>query len=80
MGLLYTSSVALSHYSGGYESIQSAAAAVVWRLDGLKISYKSMCFSTRGILIAGVYTTFFVVFTKVREHSVDELRLLAGEG
>lgn len=80
MGALSNNSATLSHYSGWYKSIQSAAAAIVWRLDGLKVSYKGMYFSTWGILILSCVTTFYVAFTKVQEHSTDEVRVLAGEG
>lgn len=80
MGSLSNNSATLSHYSGWYKSIQSAAAAVVWRLDGLEISYKSMYISTWAILVGSVLTTFYVAFTKVREHSTDEVRVLVGEG
>jgi len=73
MGSLSNNSRTLSHYSGWYKSIQSAAAAVVWRLDGLKISYRSMYLSTWGILIGSVLCTSFVAFTKVQEHSKDEV-------
>ena len=80
MGSLSNKSATLSHYSGWYKSIQSAAAAIVWRLDELKISYKSMYISTWVILLVSVSTTFFVAFTKVTEHSTDEVRVLVGEG
>ncbi|KAE9380704.1 hypothetical protein N431DRAFT_498524 [Stipitochalara longipes BDJ] len=80
MGSLSNNSATLSHYSGWYKSIQSAAAAIVWRLDGLKISYRSMYISTWVILLVSVSTTFYVSFTKVEEHSTDEVRVLVGEG
>ena len=80
MGSLSNDSAVLSHYSGWYKSIQSAAAAIVWRLDGLKISYKSMYLSTWAILLVSVCTTFFVAFTKVSEHSEDGVRVIVGEG
>jgi len=79
MGSLSNSSATVSHYSGWYKSIQSAAAAIVWRLDGLKISYKSMYLSTWIILIVSVVAAFFVAFTKVAEHSTDEERVFVGE-
>lgn len=39
-----------------------------------------MYLSTWIILLGSVCTTFFVAFTKVREHSEDEMRVLVGEG
>jgi hypothetical protein len=80
MGSLSNNSATLSHYSGWYKSIQSAAAAIVWRLDGLKISYKSMYISTWVILLVSMSTTFYVSFTKVKEHSTDERRVFVSEG
>jgi hypothetical protein len=80
MGSLSNNSATLSHYSGWYKSIQSAAAAIVWRLDGLKIEYRSMYISTWCILVGSVCTTFYVAFLKVQEHSTDEVRVLFGEG
>lgn len=78
MGSLSNNSATLSHYSGWYKSIQSAAAAIVWRLDGLEISYKSMYISTWAILVGSALTTFYVAFTKVKEHSTDETIVLVG--
>ena len=77
---LSNNSATLSYYSGWYKSIQSAAAAIVWRLGGLKISYRSMFLSTWIILIVIILTTFFVSWAKMREHSLDEVKVLAGEG
>jgi hypothetical protein len=80
MGSLSNNSATLSHYSGWYKSIQSAGAAIVWRLDGLKISYRSMYISTWVVVLVGVMSTFFVAFTKVKEHSADEVKIFVGEG
>ncbi|KAI1001799.1 UNC93-like protein [Podosphaera aphanis] len=73
LGSLSNNSATLSHYSGWYKSIQSAAAAVVWRMDGLKFSYRAMYLSTLCILLSSVLATFFVAFTKVSQHSLDEV-------
>lgn len=72
MGSLSNNSRKLSHYSGLYKSLQSAGAAVVWRLDGLKISYHSMYLSTWLILVVSLLTTVYVAFFKVLDHSEDE--------
>lgn len=73
IGSLSNNSATLSHYSSWYKSTRWAAAAIVWCLDGLKISYRSMYLST-WILLDSVCTTFFVAFMKVKEHSEDEVR------
>lgn len=74
MGSLSNNSRRLSYYSGWYKSIQSAAAAVVWRLDGLKTPYHTMYLSTWIILAVSVITTSYVSFFKVLEHSTDEAK------
>jgi hypothetical protein len=38
-----------------------------------------MYISTWAIILGSVLTTFYVAFTKVREHSEDEIRVLFGE-
>lgn len=79
LGALSNNSATLSHYAGWYKSIQSAAAAVAWRLDGLEISYQSMYLSTWCILLSSVVITFYVAFAKVKEHSTDEAAVLVAE-
>ncbi|KAL1747368.1 hypothetical protein HDZ31DRAFT_80486 [Schizophyllum fasciatum] len=77
MGSLSNNSRRLSHYAGWYKSLQSAGAAIVWRLDGLEISYKSMYLSTWMIMVFAVMTAFYVAFSKVQEHCNDEPQMTA---
>ena len=49
-----------------------------WRLDGLKIFNRNMYISTWAILLEIVFTTYYVAFTKVKEHSDDEVNVLVG--
>ncbi|KAE9396481.1 hypothetical protein BT96DRAFT_941697 [Gymnopus androsaceus JB14] len=72
MGSLSNNSRRLSHYSGWYKSLQSAGAAVVWRLDGLEISYVSMYLSTWMIMVFALITASYVAFNKVQPHTYDE--------
>ncbi|KAI6244631.1 hypothetical protein HI914_07367 [Erysiphe necator] len=72
IGSLSNNSAVLSHYAGWYRSIQSAAAAVVWRLDGMGVSYRNIFISTWCIMIGSVITSFYVAFNKVLEQSEDE--------
>lgn len=74
MGSLSNNSRRLSHYGGWYKSLQSAASAVVWRLDGLEITYASMYLSTWMIMVFALITASFVAFTKVQPHTYDEPR------
>ncbi|RDW66964.1 hypothetical protein BP5796_09713 [Coleophoma crateriformis] len=80
LGSLSNNSARLSHYSGWYKSLQSAGAAVVWRLDGIKISYVSMYLSTWIILLGSILCTTWVAWTKVKEHSEDEGVMIVAEG
>lgn len=74
MGSLSNNSKKLARYSGWYKSIQSAAAAVVWRLDGLKTPYRTMYLSTWIFLSCACVTTTYVSFCRVQDHSDDEAR------
>lgn len=74
MGALSNDSAKLARYSGWYKSIQSAAAAVVWRLDGLRTPYRTMYLSTWIFLSVACVTTTYVGFWRVRDSS-DELEV-----
>jgi len=52
MGAMTNNSRKLANYSGFYKGIQSAGAAIIWRLDGLKISYIGE-FASSWALLAG---------------------------
>ncbi|KAF9638525.1 hypothetical protein BFW01_g9422 [Lasiodiplodia theobromae] len=69
MGALSNDSAKLARYSGWYKSIQSAAAAVVWRLDGLRTPYRTMYLSTWIFLSVACVTTTYVGFWRVRDSS-----------
>ncbi|KAK0609620.1 UNC93-like protein [Lasiodiplodia hormozganensis] len=82
MGALSNDSAKLARYSGWYKSIQSAAAAVVWRLDGLRTPYRTMYLSTWIFLSVACVTTTYVGFWRVRDSSdereVEEGRVTDG--
>ncbi len=46
MGALSNSSRKTANMAGFYKGIQSAGAAIFWRLDGLKIEYNAMFAAT----------------------------------
>lgn len=52
MGAMTNNSRKLANYSGFYKGIQSAGAAIIWRLDGLGIPYLNM-FASSWALLAG---------------------------
>ncbi len=52
MGAISNNSRKLANFAGFYKGIQSAGAAIIWRLDGLKIPYMNI-FASCWILLAG---------------------------
>lgn len=52
MGAITNNGRKLANFAGFYKGIQSGAAAVAWRLDGLKKPYMNM-FTSCWILLAG---------------------------
>lgn len=52
MGAMTNNSRKLANYSGFYKGIQSAGAAIIWRLDGLQVPYINM-FASSWALLAG---------------------------
>lgn len=52
MGAITNNSRKLANFAGFYKGIQSAGAAIIWRLDGLKVPYMNM-FVSCWILLAG---------------------------
>ncbi|CDK26063.1 unnamed protein product [Kuraishia capsulata CBS 1993] len=72
MGALTNSSRKLAIYTGFYKGLQSAGAAVVWRLDALETSYMAMFASTWGLLAGSLLIASPVVFFKVKEETDEE--------
>ena len=52
MGAITNNSRKLANFAGFYKGIQSAGAAIIWRLDGLKTPYMDL-FASCWILLAG---------------------------
>ena len=52
MGAISNNSRKLANFAGFYKGIQSAGAAIIWRLDGLKKPYMNL-FASCWILLAG---------------------------
>ncbi|KAI9341765.1 major facilitator superfamily domain-containing protein [Zopfochytrium polystomum] len=68
MGSLTNSGRKLANYAGFYKGIQSAGAAVMWRLDALKMSFRGEFFSSWFLLVGALVVALPVVLTKVKEH------------
>ena len=52
MGAISNNSRKLANFAGFYKGIQSAGAAIIWRLDGLKTPYMNL-FASCWVLLAG---------------------------
>lgn len=69
MGSLSNSARRLALYAGFYKGIQSAAAAVTWRLDAQHHSYMAMFASSWGLLAGSLLIATPIVYLKVQEHA-----------
>ena len=52
MGAITNNSRKLANLAGFYKGIQSAGAAIIWRLDGMKTQYMNL-FASCWVLLAG---------------------------
>ena len=67
MGAMTNNSRKLANYSGFYKGIQSAGAAIIWRLDGLKISYISEFASSWGLLAGSLLIALPVMLMTIKD-------------
>jgi hypothetical protein len=67
MGALTNNSRKLANFAGFYKGIQSAGAAITWRLDDLKISYMAMFASNWGLLAGSLVVALPVILWKVED-------------
>jgi MFS family permease len=67
MGALSNSGRKAANLAGFYKGIQSAGAAVYWRLDGLKTPYNTMFGATWGLLAAALFIAAPVIFTRIKD-------------
>lgn len=73
MGALSNSGRKAANYAGFYKGIQSAGAAIIYRLDALKVSYVSEFASSWGLLLGALLIASPVIFIKIQDHvSVEE--------
>jgi len=68
MGALTNNSRKLANFAGFYKGIQSAGAAIIWRLDGIGIPYWNIFGSTWGLLAGSLLIALPVILSKVRDH------------
>ncbi|KAL9096595.1 MAG: hypothetical protein Q9165_001082 [Trypethelium subeluteriae] len=70
MGALTNNGRKLANFAGFYKGIQSAGAAIMWRLDGLDNppAYMSLFASCWGLLAGSLLLALPVILLKVRNH------------
>jgi len=80
MGAMTNNSRKLANYSGFYKGIQSAGAAVIWRLDGLKIPYMNEFASSWGLLAGSLLIALPVMLMTIKDTvSIEEDLKLSDE-
>lgn len=69
MGAMSNSSRKLALYAGFYKGIQSAGAAVVWRLDAMHLPYRNMFASTWALCAGSLIVALPTIWTKILPHA-----------
>ena len=73
MGALTNNGRKLANFAGYYKGIQSAGAAIMWRMDELGVSYVGMFGSCWGLLAGGLLIALPVILLKIKDSvSVEE--------
>jgi len=72
MGALSNDPRKLAYFAGFYKGIQSAGAAVVWRLDAVKTPFEGLFGSSWGLCAAGMIFALPVLYFKVQDTQYTE--------
>lgn len=67
MGALTNNGRKLANFAGFYKGIQSAGAAITWRLDDVKIPYMNMFASNWALLVGSLVIALPVILWKVED-------------
>ena len=70
MGALSNDPRKLAYFAGFYKSIQSAGAAVAWRIDALKAPYQAIFGSSWGLCAAGLLFALPIVWAKINNSNI----------
>ncbi|EJD04493.1 MFS general substrate transporter [Fomitiporia mediterranea MF3/22] len=62
----------LAYLNGFYRAFQAAGAAIVWRIDGLKVPFMSIFLSTWILLVAGLLCALPMLIVRVKNHTEFE--------
>lgn len=72
MGALSNDSEKTAYYAGFYKGIQSAGAAVAWRLDALGTAYMSMLASSWALIQGSMLIAVPLIFFMISDHTDEE--------
>jgi hypothetical protein len=72
MGALSNEPRKLAYFAGFYKSIQSAGAAVIWRVDALKAPFQAIFASSWGLCGAGLLFALPVVWMKITQTNIHK--------
>lgn len=67
MGAITNNSRKLANFAGFYKGIQSAGAAIIWRLDWLKTPYMNLFVSCWGLLAGSLVIALPVMILKIKD-------------
>jgi hypothetical protein len=67
MGAISNNSRKLANFAGFYKGIQSAGAAIVWRLDDYKIPYMNLFASCWILLASSLVVALPVMLLKIKD-------------
>lgn len=67
MGAISNNGRKLANFAGFYKGIQSAGAAVMWRMDGVGVPFMSMFASCWGLLAGSLLVALPVMIWKIRD-------------
>ena len=59
-------------YAGFYKGIQSAGAAIAWRLDSLEVKYMSLFASSWGLVQGSLVLAIPLIFFMIKDHTALE--------
>ena len=67
MGAITNNSRKLANFAGFYKGIQSAGAAIIWRMDGRKVPYMSLFISCWVLLAGSLVIALPVMLLKIKD-------------
>lgn len=67
MGAISNNSRKLANFAGFYKGIQSAGAAIIWRMDGRRVPYMSLFISCWVLLAGSLVITLPVMLLKIKD-------------